>query len=294
MRIDYRIIDRAGKVKHLHQTNRPIVDEQGQQLGLCGAILDLTREKEHESILLRQSRHALIGEMISNIAHQWRQPINAIGLIAQNMKFDAADGALTQELIDDYTGKIFSLVAHMSGTIDEFRSFFQSGKQMTAFRIADAVDQALGIVAASLASHGIHVEWQPDPTLEAYGYPKELAQVLLNLLGNAKEAIIENDVAAGRIAIATCRQNDRILLTVADNGGGIDADALPDIFSANYTTKKNGTGLGLFMSLKIMEHKGGGIQARNGASGAEFQLDLPTHRDDSQTEAPLPAQAGPL
>lgn len=284
-RIDYRLIDRAGKVKHLHQTNRPIVGEQGNQLGLCGAILDLTREKEHESILLRQSRHALVGEMISNIAHQWRQPINAIGLIAQNMKYDAADGVLTKELIDDYTGRIFGLVAHMSDTIDEFRSFFQSGKQMAVFRVADAVDQALGIVAASLASHGIQVEWQRDPTLEAYGYPKELAQVLLNLLGNAKEAIVESAAAPGRIGISACRQDGHIQLTVADNGGGIPPEALPNIFSANYTTKKNGTGLGLFMSLKIMEHMGGGIQVRNHDGGAEFELSIPAHGNAAASDA---------
>lgn len=275
-RIDYRIIDRHGRVKHLHQTHRCIIDEEGRPVGLCGAILDLSREKEHESILLRQSRHAIVGEMISNIAHQWRQPINAIGLIAQNMKFDSAEGMLTKELVDEYAAKIFGLVSHMSGTIDEFRSFFQSGKQMSAFRVADAVDQALGIVAASLYSHGIRIEWTPDPALEGFGYPKELAQVLLNLLGNAKEAILENGVAAGRIVIASRRDNERIVLTVADNGGGIDADALPNIFSANYTTKKNGTGLGLFMSLKIMEHMGGTIRVRNAGDGAEFELDFPT------------------
>jgi PAS domain S-box-containing protein len=274
-RIDYRIVDRAGQIKHLHQTNRCIIDEERKLLGLCGAILDLSREKEHESILLRQSRHAVIGEMISNIAHQWRQPINAIGLIAQNMKFDSADGVLTKELIDDYATKIFGLVSHMSGTIDEFRSFFQSGKQMTAFRVADAVDQALGIVAASLEGHGIQVEWQPDPELEGFGYPKELAQVLLNLLGNAKEAIIDQDIAAGKIVITCRRQEDRIILCVADNGGGIDEEALPNIFSANYTTKKNGTGLGLFMSMKIMEHMGGSIRVRNTGGGAEFELDFP-------------------
>lgn len=287
-RIDYRIIDRAGKVKHLHQTNRSSVDEQGHQLGLCGAILDLTREKEHESILLRQSRHALVGEMIANIAHQWRQPINAIGLIAQNMKFDAADGVLTKELIDDYSSKIFGLVAHMSGTIDEFRSFFQSGKQMTAFRVADAVDQALGIVGASLSAHDIQVSWRSDPALRAYGYPKELAQVILNLLGNAKDAIVDNGITPGRIAITACRAGERILILVADNGGGIGADDLPNIFSANYTTKKNGTGLGLFMSLKIMEHMGGGIQARNSGGGAEFELNIPA-RDDAAASDARPA-----
>lgn len=280
-RIDYRIVDRQGRVKHLHQTHRCISDDEGRLVGLCGAILDLSREKEHESILLRQSRHAIVGEMISNIAHQWRQPINAIGLIAQNMKFDAADGVLTKELLDEYTAKIFGLVSHMSGTIDEFRSFFQSGKQMSAFRVADAVDQALGIVGASLESHGIRIDWQPDRSLEGFGYPKELAQVLLNLLGNAKEAILENGVSAGRIVITSRRQDNRIVLGVADNGGGIGADALPNIFSANYTTKKNGTGLGLFMSLKIMEHMGGAIRVRNVADGAEFELDFPVSTGDA-------------
>lgn len=235
------------------------------------------REKDH--LLIQQSRLASMGEMIGNIAHQWRQPLSVLGLSFQNMRLDYKAGTLDEPAMDHYVDDALNVVNTMSGTIDDFRHFFRPATEMVEFDLSDAIAQATGLTSASLRQHGIALQMKEicpanGCCLLAHGYPNQFSQVLLNLLTNAKDALIERNVSGGRIEIACSCGGDRATVTVSDNGGGIPDELLSKIFDPYFTTKASGSGIGLYMSKMIMDNMGGSIEAHNGSDGAEFTLTL--------------------
>jgi PAS domain S-box-containing protein len=232
------------------------------------------REKDH--LLIQQSRLAAMGEMIGNIAHQWRQPLNALAILLANIK----DAYVYKELDEDYldaateTGQ--TLLQKMSRTIDDFRNFFRPNREKMAFSLNKSIREAISIVDASFHNHQIKVDWQEGEDIAAYGFPSEYSQVLLNFLGNARDAILNQRQADGKVAIRLARTGDNVAVTVSDNGGGIPDDVLPKIFDPYFTTKEKGTGIGLYMSKMIIEgNMSGSIEVRNNANGAEFTVITP-------------------
>ncbi len=231
------------------------------------------REKDH--LLIQQSRLAAMGEMVHNIAHQWRQPINALTLVLANLKDAQAYGELTEAEMERQVEMGNRLIQKMSATIDDFRNFFRPNKEKKVFPLQAAVDEARGILGNSLASQGIALEVEVEAGVTVHGYPNELFQVLLNILNNSRDAIAERRVPAGKIRIAAGREGDKGTIRIIDNGGGIPEDILPKIFDPYFTTKDKGTGIGLYMSRMLMEHMGGSVEARNAEGGAVFTLALP-------------------
>lgn len=247
--------------------------------------LILLREKDH--LLIEQSRLASMGEMIGNIAHQWRQPLSMLGLTFQNMRLDYQSGTLDAQAMNHYVDDALNVVDTMSRTIDDLRYFFRPATKMVEFNMRDVISQGSSLISASLAHHDIALRIAEGCSGEgcnawSRGYPNQFSQVLLNLLTNAKEALVERNVPGGRIEIA-CRCNrTQAVVTVSDNGGGISAELLPKIFDPYFTTKASGSGIGLYMSKMIMENMGGRIAARNGPDGAEFTLTLPVARNEEK------------
>ncbi|MGD9788099.1 MAG: ATP-binding protein [Sulfuricellaceae bacterium] len=232
------------------------------------------REKDH--LLIQQSRLAAMGEMVHNIAHQWRQPINALTLVLANLKDAQAYGELTVEEMERQVEMGNRLIQKMSATIDDFRNFFRPNKEKKAFPLQEAVDEVRGILGNSLASHGIALEVEMEAGVTVYGYPNELFQVLLNILNNSRDAIVERRVSDGRVRIVAGREGDRGVVRVSDNGGGIPPEVLPKVFDPYFTTKDKGSGIGLYMSKMIVEsNMDGRLEARNVEGGAEFVLTLP-------------------
>lgn len=228
--------------------------------------------RQKDQSLIQQNRLAAMGEMINNIAHQWRQPLNLIGLIVQGLP-DCKD--LSQEELDFEVGRIMKVVMYMSQTIDDFRYFFRQDKEKSRFSVNQAVAKSVEFISPSLIDKGISISITEQSEVDVFGYSNEYAQVLLNIISNAKDVLVEKKVAEPRIDISISWADGHSVVTITDNGGGISPDVMPKVFDPYFTTKEKtqGTGIGLYMSKIIIEQNiGGSLTARNVAGGAEFRI----------------------
>jgi len=235
--------------------------------------------EQKNRMLIMQSRQAVMGEMISNIAHQWRQPLNTLGLLAQGLQISCEVGQFTKELLDETVGEIVAIIQHMSKTIDDFRYFFRPSKEKEKFKVREVVEKTLTLLQASMAERkiAIRIEVTGEPIVN--GFPNEFSQVLLNIISNARDAF-----AAGApkrsdpvVAIRCYTEGGKTVVKVTDNAGGIPEDIIGKVFEPYFTTKgpDQGTGIGLYMCKNIIEkNMHGVISARNVGGGAEFTIEL--------------------
>jgi signal transduction histidine kinase len=221
-----------------------------------------------------------MGEMMHNVAHQWRQPLAAMTLILHNLKDDFEFGEMNQETLDRQVEQGVLLANKMSSTIDDFRNFFRPDQAVARFDLAGAVRQAMNLVDASFRSAHIEVTVKAPEAIQVEGFPNEYSQVLLNVLTNAKDAIRPAN-STGKVAIVVERKGGMGVVRIRDNGGGIPEDALPKIFDPYFTTKDSGTGIGLYMSRMIMNHMNGQIMAHNVDGGAEFIISIPAATEEN-------------
>lgn len=231
-------------------------------------------ESSHQ--LMRRASDAVMGEMIGNIAHQWRQPLTGLSLILQNIRHDSRDGRLDPALLARHIERAQMAIEQMSTTIEDFRQFFSRRPSSGAFGLRAATRQCGTLVEATLRAHGI--DWRlSGEEIYVHGRQSEFLQVLLNLLVNAKEALVERRVAGPWIEVRIEGTPGRAVLTVADNAGGIAPEILGRIFDPYFTTKPAGSGIGLYMSRNLVEqHFKGAIHVDNDRQGACFRLTLPT------------------
>jgi C4-dicarboxylate-specific signal transduction histidine kinase len=227
-----------------------------------------------------------MGEMLNNIAHQWRQPLNNIAIYVQNMQMLRESQELSDEQLKSDVGSVMELVKYMSKTIDDFRTFFRNEKQKKEFVVKDAVEQALRFVAARMEHFGIGYQLVVRQESTIVGYQTEYTQVLLNILNNAIDALQHATFPDRQIVITMDKQAAKVIVIICDNGGGIAPEVLPHIFEPYYTTKgpSEGTGIGLYMSKVIVEkHMSGTLTARNTADGTELVIEIDTAQGDRET-----------
>lgn len=238
---------------------------------------EIEKNREKDALLLQQARLAAMGEMIHNIAHQWRQPLNALALVVANLEDAWAYHELDDALLHQSARKADQLIQSMSTTIDDFRNFFRPDKAAINFEITPVVHETLSLLGASLQHHAIKVVVDSSADVTVFGFPSQFTQVLLNLMGNARDAILNHaPVQGGVITLAWSSKADQLQLTVADNGGGIPEDILAKIFEPYFSTKPQGSGIGLYMSKLIIEHNmHGQLRAANQTDGAVFTILLP-------------------
>jgi signal transduction histidine kinase len=215
--------------------------------------------------------------MIGNIAHQWRQPLNTLGLHAQKLGVFYGSPSFNKELLDNSIAKTMEIIKHMSKTIDDFRNYFKPGKEKVDFKVIEAIKNTLSLLEGNFNNPKITIDFveQSNPVIN--GYQNEFAQVFLNILNNARDAMIERETAEPRIIITICNENGCAVVTVADNAGGIPVEAINKVFDPYFTTKgpQQGTGIGLFMSKTIIEkNMGGKLTVRNTDIGAEFRIEV--------------------
>jgi len=223
----------------------------------------------------QQSRLAQMGEMLSMIAHQWRQPLSAITATTNSLELKAKMGKLDNESIEKSTKKIREFALHLSSTIDDFRNFFKPNKEKTVTDFEQIIDSVYSIIESTLVHKNISIEIIKNSTIDLYTYEGELKQVILNLIKNAEDALIENDIEDPKITITI----DANQLIVQDNAGGIPQYIMNKIFDPYFSTKlkKDGTGLGLYMSKTIIEeHCQGKIEVKNENGGAKFTIIIPS------------------
>lgn len=312
--VEHRIVLRDNSQKILHERGEVFYDSAGKAVRMIGAVLDITKQKNDEKIimerqreieklnknleksvleelmrgrqkdamLVQQSRLAAMGEMIGHIAHQWRQPLNALNLLIANLKYSYEDN----EINDDYMCKFFeksrNYIQKMSSTIDDFRDYFRPDKNKEIFLFSDVIEKTFSLVEATFQNLGITLSAELDKDLTCIGYPNEFSQVLLNILSNAKDAIIENQIKDGKIEVSATKNERDAVILIEDNGGGINEANLPKIFDPYFSTKDEGkgTGIGLYMSKNIIEdHMMGKIFATNIEGGVRFTITIPIERE---------------
>ncbi len=250
-------------------------------------FIDLTEIKEKEKQLYAQSRLAQMGEMISMIAHQWRQPLGAISASVigiktkvQMQKFDlkSVEGREEQEkYLMQKLDKMGTYVEHLSETIEDFRNFFKPNKEKTTVNLEDIINKALNIVHPGLLDHHIKIEKDIhfNETIETYN--NEILQALLNILKNAIDHFATEKITSPLIMIKGYEEAGNFIIEISDNGGGIPENILDKIFDPYFSTKddKNGTGLGLYMTKTMIEdHCKGKINVKNINEGAHFKITL--------------------
>ncbi|MCK4442022.1 MAG: sensor histidine kinase, partial [Sulfurovaceae bacterium] len=236
------------------------------------------KKNEHQrELLFQQSKMASMGEMIGNIAHQWRQPLNALsGLIVWiNMKYNI--NQLTEKDMMIFKEKSNKLIQKMSITIDDFRNFFSPNKSIEIFSVNSAVDEATKFIEDAFVINNITILKKFNTTKEIKNYKNELIQVLLNIFNNSKDAIKEQNIENGLVTITLDETDKSIIIKIQDNGGGIKQDIINRVFEPYFTTKfkSDGTGIGLYMSKMIIEESmHGKIKLENVKSGVLTTIEL--------------------
>jgi signal transduction histidine kinase len=259
--------------EELERTYYELEEETAQRLRTLEEL------SEKERMLLQQSRLAALGEMISNIAHQWRQPLNELGLIVQELPMMYDQGEFSGEYLKASVAKFMKVLNHTSKTIDDFRNFFKPDKETVPFSVKEVVEKTLGLVEESFKNLQISlaVKSVGEPTV--FGHPNEFSQVILNILFNARDAFQERKVEKGReIVIEIFGEDGTAVVTIADNAGGIPEGIIDKIFDPYFTTRgpDQGTGIGLYMSKIIIEKNiPGRLSVRNTQNGAQFRIQAP-------------------
>ena len=278
--LDDRVKDRT---LELYKTNEEL-KRKSTQLEELNKNLDtkVKEEVEHrlknEGLLIQQSRLAAMGEMLGNIAHQWRQPLSLITTASSGMKLEKELGVNTVDGDNEKFDLIIKTANFLSHTIEDFSNFFKPNKNKEDFCIHDRVDQSLELVGASLKFHYIDVEKDYQSSDRVYGFANEFSQAVLNVLNNAKDALVQRKIEEPTIKIRVFKKDNFGYLEIEDNGGGIRREVIEKIFDPYFTTKhqSQGTGIGLYMSKIIIEQNmEGKLEVRNSEQGAIFSIAVP-------------------
>ncbi len=237
---------------------------------------EVEKSNKQQLILLQQARYSQMGEVISMIAHQWRQPLNILSVLLQKLQIQHQFGTLNDETIDDVLEKANVQIQQMSYIIDEFRNFFKPNQEMKKFNLSKVIDEIISTLQPLFIDLNIYVELDLDTRVEINGFRSEFKQALINLINNAKD-VLKNKKDKKVIKISLKDYEKEVKITVADNGGGIRENILNKIFEPYFSTKsQDGTGIGLYITKIIIErHMSGKIEVANSKEGAIFKITIP-------------------
>ncbi|MBF0590610.1 MAG: PAS domain S-box protein [Nitrospirae bacterium] len=240
---------------------------------------EVEKNREKDQLMYEQSRHIAMGELLVNIAHQWRQPLTVIGLLAQDIKEAYLQRELNDEYLNENIKAIMNELMGLSDTIDKFRNYYMNTSQKTQCRLSEEINNALSLIKGAFKLQGVIIYREFDEELTANLLTNEFSQVILNILTNIKDVFEDRGITNGTIKIKTYRDldNGKIVITIMDNGGGVSKDIISKIFDPYFTTKhkSRGTGLGLYIARIIIE-KGmkGSITVRNIGQWCEFRIEI--------------------
>ncbi len=296
LRFEYRLLLKNKKIKYVESTARAKHDDKGDIESIVGTILDMTslkilelEKRKHENLLAQQSKMAAMGEMLENIAHQWRQPLSLISTSSTAVQLHHEMNTLDDKVISSSMEKINEASQYLSKTIDDFRNFFSTDKKILRFNLNDVIDKCILLLSSKIENNKIKIIKQSEDiyinTLES-----ELIQVIMNLIKNGIDAL-EDKEDERLIFIDIIEEKSIVILKIKDNGGGIEDSIKDRIFEPYFTTKhkSQGTGIGLYMSLEIItKHIKGDMNVKNVSytyegdeyKGALFTIYIPKELTD--------------
>lgn len=245
---------------------------------------ETAKRMQHEKMLEQQSKMAAMGEMMDAVAHQWKQPLNALSMIIEMLQSDFRSGAVDAAYIDERCMLANDQITHMITTLEAFRAFFRPNRSAAVFGLKPCIDAVLLLMRDELTRCRITVEQQATEAVTLRGIENEFKHLLLNIINNAKDAFAEREVAQRNITIRCTADTRATVIDIEDNAGGIPQEVIGTLFKPNVTTKAEGkgTGIGLYMSSQIAEKMGGTLTVANTQTGARFTLRLPA--DAGQAE----------
>ncbi|MFK2821573.1 ATP-binding protein [Arcobacter sp. YIC-80] len=239
------------------------------------SVLDMSEIKKKEEMLIEQSRLAAMGEMISVIAHQWRQPLNAVASITTRLKMKVKMNKLDKEFVEKKADEISDYLQYMSKTIDDFRDYFKPQKAQSLVTSQELIHDTMRILRTSFENQNISIVIENKKCVPLYLHKNEMIQVIINILNNSKDAFIHREIENATINISFDEKENYQAILIKDNAGGIKNDIISKIFTPYFTTKKskNGTGLGLYICKSILEkHSNGKIDVENTEDGVLFKI----------------------
>jgi signal transduction histidine kinase len=282
-------------IRTIQKTNEDLemkVRERTQSLNDLNQNLEIRVEEEinkrrsQEQLLIHQSRLAAMGEMLGAVAHQWRQPLNTIGILLQNIEEDAREGSVDYNEIKNTVDQSMELIIHMSDTIDDFRTFFHPDRKKEQVNLKTILSDIRKLFAPQVCSNGTELCIVIDDEHNGNDYitnitPCDFKQIIINLVNNAREAICHkvNPEGNGKITISLDSDIDYYIVKVSDNGTGIHPDILDRIYEPYFTTKKTGSGIGLYMAKTIIgNNMHGTISCKSGTEGTDFIIRIPVRQ----------------
>jgi len=247
---------------------------------------EILKNEKKSAFIYNQSKMASMGEMIGNIAHQWRQPLNAISTITSGLQLNIEYGKISKEEISSKLNQVVETTVHLSQTVDDFRNFYQVNKETEVFNLAATVQKCISILDATLSCNEIKTVLNLDVSIKITGLKNEFTQSIINMIVNAKDALLQTTklTQSRYVFIDIYKHNEEVYIKIRDNAGGIKEDVLSKVFEQHFSTKnEEGNGIGLFMSKQIIhEHMNGELSAKNvdfeyenkSFRGAEFMIVL--------------------
>lgn len=261
--LEKRVEAQTKELKKLNQTLQKRVNEE------------IEKNEEKQRIMFWQSRHASLGQMIANIAHQWRQPLMELSLAMFSIK-KAALSQNTQNITKFYDESMY-IIKNMSQTIEDFSNFFKPDRQKHYFNVSEAIQESITLLESAIDEAMINIKCDLD-NMEVLGVTNEFTQIIINLINNSKDAFIKNGILFREINISAKKEGEFAVIELSDNAGGIPKDVLDRIFEPYFTTKhkSRGTGLGLFMSKMICEQGlGGSMDVVSKKNETAFTIKIP-------------------
>jgi PAS domain S-box-containing protein len=274
--------NKKGEVYWVYATIEPHFNDEGEILYYDAIRQDITLKKEVEEqhhLLIEQSKYITMSEVISMIAHQWRQPLQAVAILIQKLPITKMiEGEITNELLDQTVEDVSLQLNYMSNTIDDFREFFKPSEKKTVVQLSDVVNKSISFLSYMFNANSIVLNIERKEDTQIILYDREVIQVLINIMKNAKDILQKKHINKKQLYIRYYAKKNRAIIEIEDNAGGIPLDIINRIFEPYFSTKenKNGTGLGLYMSKMIIEeHSLGHLSVKNAKEGALFKIELP-------------------
>ncbi|EPH07418.1 PAS domain S-box protein [Campylobacter ureolyticus ACS-301-V-Sch3b] len=281
--LNERLMATRIELKELNLSLEEKVKEQTKELLELNKSLEnrvkeeILKNEEKNRLLSQQARLISMGEMIGNIAHQWRQPLSELGIDLFKMKQSIKD---EEKFINTYE-HAKTVIKNMSNTIDDFRNFFKSDKEKEEFSIKEAIDKSLGMLEGTFKKEGIHVEILKNEDVKISGIKAEFSQVIINILTNAKDAMQNLDPKDKIIKIKIYKNDKFAFVSIYNNGENIKDSIMDKLFDPYFTTKHKsvGTGIGLYMCKMIVTNMNGNIYVKNLKNGVDFCIEIPLKKE---------------